>query len=419
MNPRDLGPLSTIRPVFVIDRFWPLFDGAGRTVGDLAVEFHERGMTGRGSSGTILTARSQKDWADTIALHGMSVHRLAEPPPITDTLKARWATARYIRAIAAWLRHNRELYDVIFVSGLRHEAYAAMTAFGRGAGVPIILRGERPGREGDCVWQLDTPGGRRIKRRLMKADAFVAPSRQIHRELIAAGYDRGRIHYIPHGTRIVDCRLAKDERRKKARGVLSAASPALQMPSWAPLAVFTGQLVAENRLDALIAAWPQIAARWPNARLWLAGDGPEKSMLQVQITNLNLADRVRLVGTFDHVDDLLDAADVFVHPAHGEDLPVSTLEAMAAGLPVIAAANGSNRDLITHAGDGLLFEPKPPHTDGGAYPTLAEAIFHLFDDPDLASRFGSAGRRAVAQRFDLAKCVDSYINLFEELLPQC
>ena len=384
---------------------------------DLAIELQEQESPERKSPGTILTARWGKEWSDTIAFHGVNVHRLAEPPPITDTLKARWATARYIRSIAAWLRHNRELYNVIFVSGLRHEAYAAMTAFGRGAGVPVILRAERPGRAGDCVWQLDATAGRRIKRRLMKADAFVAPSRQIHRELIAAGYDRRRIHYIPHATRVVDCRLAKDERRKKARTVLAAASPALQMPSWAPLAVFTGRLVAENRLDTVIAVWPEIAARWPNARLWLAGDGPEKSMLQVQITNLNLADRVRLVGTFDHVDDLLDAADVFVHPSHGEDLPVSTLEAMAAGLPVIAAVNDSNRDLITHAANGLLFEPKNSQADsGGAYPTLAEVIFHMFDDPDLAHRFGTAGRRVVAERFELAKCVDSYINLFEDVM---
>ena len=420
--------MSTIRPVFIINRFWPLVDGAGRTLRDLAVELQKRGMPG-----TILTARWRKDWSGTVTFHGMGVHRLAEPPPQIDTFKARWATARYIRAIAAWLRGNRGLYDVVFVSGLRHEAYAAMTAFGRSGGVPIVLRGEQPGRQGDCLWQLDAAGGRRMKRRMLKADAFIAPSRQIHRELSAAGYDRKRIHYLPHAVRIVDQRLAKDERRKTARDVLAAASPGLRMPSESPLAVFTGRLCAENRLDEAIAAWPRIADRWPNARFWIAGDGPEKSMLQVQIHNLDLGDRVRLIGTFDSVDVLLDAADVFVHPAPGEDLSVSMLEAMAAGLPVIAANNRSNRELITHAGDGLLFEPKTSETagdgllfkpktsetaGGSEYPTLAEAVFHLFDDPELAQRYGAAARRAVAQRFDLAKCVDSYITLFEELVPR-
>ncbi len=149
--------MSTIRPVFIIDRFWPLVDGAGRTLRDLAVELQKRGMPG-----TILTARWRKDWPGTVTFHGISVHRLAEPPPEIDTFKARWTTARYIRAIAAWLRGNRALYDVVFVSGLRHEAYAAMTAFGRGGGVPIILRGEQPGRQGDCLWQLDAAGGRRM-----------------------------------------------------------------------------------------------------------------------------------------------------------------------------------------------------------------------------------------------------------------
>lgn len=404
--------MSTIRPVFIINRFWPLIEGAGRTLGDLAVELQNRGMPC-----TILTARRQAAWPEQVTFHGITVHRLAPPPPTFDTSNSRWVTARYIRAVVGWLRRNRDLYNLVFVSGLKHEAYAAGKTFRRGDGVPIVLRAEQPGRQGDCLWQLDAAGGRRIKRLAMKADAFVAPSRQIQHEIIAAGYERRRIHYLPHAARIIDARLSKIERRKKARGVLADTAAGLQMPSWAPLVVFTGRLVAENRLDMLIAAWPKIAARWPNARLWLAGDGLEKSMLQVQIHNLNLADRVQLIGTFDHVDDLLDAADVFVQPSPGEDLSVSVLEAMAAELPVIAANNRSNRELITHAGNGLLFEPKTSEpADGSAYPTLAEAIFSLLDDPDLGCRRGAAARQTVAERFDLAKCVDSYITLFEELL---
>ncbi|MEA1951479.1 MAG: glycosyltransferase family 4 protein, partial [Planctomycetota bacterium] len=398
----------------IIDRFWPLVDGASRTLGDLAIELHKRGMPG-----TFLTARWQDNWSRGVTFHGMNVHRLANPPPPLETFKSTWATTYYSRAIANWLRRNRRFYDIVVVSGLRHEANAAVLTLVDGSGVPIVLRAEQPGRRGDCLWQLDAPGGRQAKKRVMRAQAFVAPSRQVHRELIAAGYDRGRIHYLPHATRVVDCRLGKEERRKKARGVLAAASPGLRMPSWAQLAVFTGRLVEENRLESLIAAWPKIAARWPNARLWIVGDGSEKSMLQVQIQNLNLAERVRLVGTFDHVGELLDAADVFVHPAPGEDLPVATLEAMAAGLPVVAANNSSNRELITHAGNGLLFDAKTSHTeDDTAYPTLAEAIYHILDDADLAQRFGADARRTVAEHFDLAKCTDSYIKLFESLLGE-
>ena len=405
--------MRTIRPVFIIDRFWPLVDGASRTLGDLAIELNKRGMPG-----TFLTARWQDDWPRAVTFHGMPVHRVAEPPPTIDTFKSSWKTTYYMRAIANWLRRNRTLYDIVFVSGLRHEANASVLTLVDGSGVPIVLRAEQPGRRGDCLWQLDAEGGRQAKKRALKAQAFVAPSSQVHRELIAAGYDRGRIHYLPHATPIVDCRLSKEERRKKARAVLADASPSLQMPSWAQLVVFAGRLVEENRLESLIAAWPKIAARWPNARLWIVGDGPEKSMLQVQIHNLNLAERVRLVGTFDHVDDLLDAADVFVHPATGEDLPVATLEAMAAGLPVVAANTRSNRDLITHAGNGLLFDRKSSHTDNPAYPTLDEAIYHTLDDTELAQHFGADARRTVAERFDLAKCVDSYINLFESLLGE-
>ena len=364
---------------------------------------------------TILTARWQPNWPETISFHGMTVHRVAAPPPIHDTFKARWAAANYIRAITRWLRHNRDRYNLIFVSSLKHEAYAAMAAFGhksRNRPVPIALRAERPGRDGDCLWQLDAPGGRRIKRCLMKADAFIAPSPQIHRELVAAGYARDRIHYLPHAVRRIDASVPKNERRKNARKVLAAASPTLQLHGWSPLAVFTGRLVNQNHLATLIAAWGAILARWPNARLWLAGDGPERAMLQAQIQNLNLGQQVLLAGTFEYVDELLSAADVFINPSPGEDLCVSVLEAMAAGLPVIVPNNRANRDLITHGQAGLLFEQKP---SGGEYPTLAEAIIQLFDDPDLGRRLGETGLRLAAEQFDLANSTDSYISLFEEL----
>ena len=161
-------PVSSIRPVFIIDRFWPLCDGAQRTVGDLAVELHDRGMPV-----TILSGRHHASWSEKVEFHGMEVYRPAAPPPPLDGIKARLATAAYVRAVTGWLRRNRERYNLIFVSSLKHEAYAAMAAFGRrhGGGRPaVVLRAERPGRDGDCFRQLDAPGGRRIKRLLMKAD---------------------------------------------------------------------------------------------------------------------------------------------------------------------------------------------------------------------------------------------------------
>jgi len=356
-------------------------------------------LRGRGCEVSVLTARWEPHWPTAITVRNVPVVRLPHPPG------GRWETFRYVRSMGRWLRENRERFDLVYVSGLKHEAHAALRAL-RGR-VPVVLRPEAAGRYGDCLWQIDTFWGRRIKRQCMKAAALVGRNAAIERELKAAGYPRPRIHHIPDGVRIPP--LCGPVPKTAARAALAEANTALQVPGSAPVALYIGRLQASRGLRYLVEAWRTVVARWPNARLWLAGEGNQREELVEQIAALNLTGRVVPVGVFDEVDELLCAADLFVLPSPTPGTPLALLEAMAAGLPIVAGETPGTCELLADGQHALLV----PTNDPAA---LSAAVARLIDQPDLSKRLGTAARELAAADFSLAKTVDAHVALFESLI---
>ena len=141
---------------------------------------------------------------------------------------------------------------------LKHDAYTAVDV-GRQRGIPVVLRPEGAGATGDLAWQRWGRFGRRIGERCKQADAVVSISSAITDELLRAGYDRAKIHSIPNGVPIPE-------------------KPWEPRPDWrnSPHAVFVGRLAPEKGLDTLIEAWPLVLSTFPNVRLTLIGEGPER-----------------------------------------------------------------------------------------------------------------------------------------------
>ena len=385
--------MNPLRLVLISRRFWPLMGRGAGVMANLASELALREV-----DVTLLTARWHPRWPVEITVRDVPVVRLARPP-------GRWRdTNRYMRSIARWLRRNRGRFDLVYVSRLRCEAYAALKAVGKE--VPVVLRAEAAGRWGDCVWQLDAGGGRRIKQECMKAGALVGPSRVIERELIAAGYPRERIHYLPNGAPIPPA--GSQARKAAARAALFAANPGLRMPDEAPLAVSIGRLDEAKGLGYLVAAWQKVIAVHPDARLWLVGEGPRRKRLEAQIVDLDLLGRVFLAGVYDSVEELLAAADLFVLPSREEGPSLAITEAMGAGLPIVTTDVPGNRELVTDGRHGLL-------VPGRDVEAMGTAVLRLLDEPDLAARLGTAARDLVQTRFSLARMVDAHLDLFESL----
>ena len=147
----------------------------------------------------------------------------------------------------------------------------------------------------------------------------------------------------------------------------------------------------------------------PEAILVLAGSGPERAVLETQAQMLAIADRICFLGHRTDIPDLLACCDLFVLPSIYEGLPLSILEAMAAGKPVVASAVGGTPEAVLDGVSGLLVPP-------GDSMALAKAIKCLLGQPSLAAQMGAAGKARVQQMFSVDMMVRQVSQTYEELL---
>jgi len=153
----------------------------------------------------------------------------------------------------------------------------------------------------------------------------------------------------------------------------------------------------------------QAAAQVPDAIFVLAGDGPERSALEELCLRLGLEDRVRFLGRREDIPELLATCDLFVLPSLYEGLPLSVLEAMASGKPVVATGVGGTDEVVVHGSTGKLVPPMD-------VTALAVAIGAMLRDQAMAARFGEAGRKRVAQLFSAEVMVRGVSDLYDELI---
>jgi glycosyltransferase involved in cell wall biosynthesis len=169
-----------------------------------------------------------------------------------------------------------------------------------------------------------------------------------------------------------------------------------------------GALVRRKGFDVLLDAMGRLTpALRSNVQVRVGGE--ERDALRAQAASLGFEGQVRLLGRRDDVGDLLAAADVFVMPSRREGLGVASLEAMGAGLPVVASRVGGLAFGVVDGETGVLVPPED-------VPALAAALESLIRDETLRVRMGrSAHRRALAQ-FSQATMVGAYVELYRSLL---
>lgn len=380
-----------LRVVLITPRFWPLFGGPEDVVATLAV-----GLQRRGVEPTVVTGRWDPHWSPQMVYRHIPVVRLAHPRT------RNWGTLRYLIALARWLRRHRDQIDLLYVAGLGHEASVARGMLG-GRPIPIVVRPDLPD-DGE-----GRPPSRWLLRRRCAAEAAIVADLLALRAVRAAGIPEQRVHRIAEGIRESVVEHPGD--RNAARRALADINPMLSVAENAPVVVCVGRLRKGRGLPRLIDAWQPVAKQWPQARLWLIGDGPFREPLYAHLGDLDLRVSVSMPGSFDDISDTLAAANLLVEPSAEPALPRAMLEAIALGLPVVGCHTETLQQTPAwEAGTARFAAPD----DTAA---LSRAMLELLNQPPSTEALAVARGRALAEH-GISRMIDEHLQLFERLVQE-
>ncbi len=223
-----------------------------------------------------------------------------------------------------------------------------------------------------------------------------AVSEDLKRHLVKEGFAPDRIDVIYNGIDPGGRPTAAE--REAARAALGCAPTELVIGA-------VGRLDPVKDLPTLLEAFARVTSAHATARLVLIGDGPERARLESLVHERDLGGRVSLAGYRRDVRALLPGLDLYVNSSIFEGVSLTILEAMAAGLPVVATAVGGTPEVVSDGVTGRLVPARQPMT-------LAHAISTLLSNQTMARSFATQGRARVEQRFSLNRMVQSYAAIY-------
>ena len=226
---------------------------------------------------------------------------------------------------------------------------------------------------------------------------LVAVSQEVREFYEGHGVGRGRWQVIYNG---VEIRAAPSRHRGPAWRDLGLGAEE-------PVVALIGRLVPAKAPEVFLQALARATLRVPALRGLVVGDGPLRSELEGEARRLGLERRVVFAGLRTDVSELLAGLDAVLFSSVREGLSMAMLEAMAAGVPVIATEVGGTPELITDGRTGLLVPPGQPDA-------LAEALIGLLGDRARAAAIREAAHRRVEELFTVARMVAAHEQLYEE-----
>jgi len=301
-----------------------------------------------------------------------------------------------LRRLAAVFRRHR--VNLVHAHQYAPFFYAAAARFGAWGAPPIVFT--EHGR--------DYPDYRRSKRvlanrfLLRRKDRVIGVGNCVRKALIEnEGLPEQRVEVIYNG--IDTASYGRDSQQRK----LLRQSLGLAIDDVAII-----QVARLNRLKdhaTSIRAFGRLAPLCPQARLLIVGDGEERPVVESLIRELNLEQRVSLLGTRRDVGDLLAAADIFLLTSISEGIPLTLLEAMASGLPCVSTDVGGCGEVILPRETGLL-------APSGDAEELARHLLTLASNPGLRAQQGAAGQRRARSEFSSDAMHKTYQRHYHDLM---
>lgn len=233
---------------------------------------------------------------------------------------------------------------------------------------------------------------------MRKCQHIVIPSESIKEILIREYGLEDRYTVIPTGTDLKPFLQADGQAVRQSQG-------------WQDdkVIISIGRLASEKNWETLFRAVAQVYAQHPTMRLVLIGDGPQKQTLEELAAELGIAERITFTGqlSFEEIPAYLKAADMFSFASVTETQGLVTIEAMAAGLPVVAVDGSGTHDIVDNGKDGLLVENDPN--------ALAFAINEMLCNPQQMQQF-SVNALQKAKTFDINRLGKQMIKVYEQAI---
>jgi L-malate glycosyltransferase len=222
-----------------------------------------------------------------------------------------------------------------------------------------------------------------------------AVSADLKRHMVAEGFPARRVQVVYNG--IDPARRATASEQRAARALLGVPQDAFVIGT-------VGRLDPVKNLPVLLQAHAVLLESCPTARLVIIGDGPERRPLESAAAELGIAHAVTFAGYRADVRALMAGFDVYANTSEYEGVSLTILEAMAAGLPVIATPAGGNPEVVIDQETGCLVAGRPR--------SIADAVARLAGDPRRRRVLGDAGRWRVMRHFSMARMVADYASLY-------
>lgn len=377
-----------MRVTMIIQSYLPRLGGAERQVHALAPLLKQHGV-----EVSVITRRYP----------GLkSFERMGSVPVYRMPAPGSKAVASLCFTIFSLVRLSIIRPDLIHAHELLSPATTAVAAK-RINGTPVVAKVLRGGQLGDIAKLKSSPTrASRIPTLVREIDCFIVISREIDRELDGLGVPPGRRVYIPNGVDQDRFFPLPPEQKEKLRS-------SLDLPP-GPLAIYSGRLTAEKNVEILLSIWAEVRHHCPMASLLIAGSGDQEYILRE-----SAGDGVIFLGYQPDMVPYLQASDLFVLPSLTEGLSNALLEAMAAGLPVVATAVGGAVDLLSDKNEpgspGILVPP-------GDQAALQSAVIDLLNPSATTSRIkmGNSARQQVMNCFSLKSTADQLHLLYRRIL---
>jgi glycosyltransferase involved in cell wall biosynthesis len=314
---------------------------------------------------------------------------LSEEMPVHHDLISQKYDVGVLRRL--WKLMRRPQADAVITVGAGDKMFWGRIA-ARLAGVPVVA---------SALHSTGWPDGiGRLNRMLTRwTDAFIGVADAHARHLVEnERFPPEKVHTIYNG---VDCERFTPQNALHVRAELG-------IPDNAPVVGILAALRPEKNHELFLRGAKQISALLPSAHFLIIGDGPLREQLRAHADSLGVAKVVHFLGSRHDVPAVLAACDLVALTSQNEAAPVSILEALAAGVPVVASNVGSVKESVIPDETGRLFPPG----DLAAYVRETSA---LLDNPALRRKLGAEGRRLVMDRWSLQAMVRGYEQLIERI----